>query len=369
MVAAGMVDSSANSPIVHGARDLPRVAVDSYNIELRDKDGEFVGDRASSRAFEAIVHDWHKRVCRNGEDLFDKPAAAIGRKELGKLLDKGSADVAGLVHSAIEEFAQELAAAIARFLQTKKWRGTERIVVGGGFRESRVGEIAIGRAAILLKERRLKVDLVPTRHDPDEAGLLGAVQVAPPDMLDGHRAILAADIGGSNIRAGIVHFADKADSLHADARVRGFTLWRHRDEDASRRRAVKRLAGMLRRLIRRAKKARLDLAPLLVVACPGIIADDGTILRGGQNLPGGNWEGEGFNLAKALAAALPAIGKAPVQVLVHNDAVVQGLSEAPFMRRVRRWGIVTIGTGLGNARFTNRMERKKKRKRNNRRKQ
>jgi hypothetical protein len=36
--------------------------------------------------------------------------------------------------------------------------------------------------------------------------------------------------------------------------------------------------------------------------------------------------------------------------------VVQGLSEVPFMQDVRRWGVLTIGTGLGNARFTNRAE-------------
>jgi hypothetical protein len=39
---------------------------------------------------------------------------------------------------------------------------------------------------------------------------------------------------------------------------------------------------------------------------------------------------------------------------MHNDAVVQGLSEACFMRDVARWGILTVGTGLGNAHFTNR---------------
>jgi hypothetical protein len=43
-------------------------------------------------------------------------------------------------------------------------------------------------------------------------------------------------------------------------------------------------------------------------------------------------------------------------VLLHNDAVVQGLSEVPFMRDFRHWGILTIGTGLGNARFTNRKD-------------
>ncbi|MFL5022171.1 MAG: ROK family protein, partial [Microvirga sp.] len=40
--------------------------------------------------------------------------------------------------------------------------------------------------------------------------------------------------------------------------------------------------------------------------------------------------------------------------LMHNDAVAQGLSEVPFMQDVKRWGVLTIGTGLGNARFSNR---------------
>jgi hypothetical protein len=33
---------------------------------------------------------------------------------------------------------------------------------------------------------------------------------------------------------------------------------------------------------------------------------------------------------------------------------VQGLSELPVMQDYERWGVLTIGTGLGNARFTNR---------------
>jgi hypothetical protein len=51
---------------------------------------------------------------------------------------------------------------------------------------------------------------------------------------------------------------------------------------------------------------------------------------------------------------LPAISGEETFVLMHNDAVVQGLSEAPFVADVERWGVLTIGTGLGNARFTNR---------------
>ena len=43
---------------------------------------------------------------------------------------------------------------------------------------------------------------------------------------------------------------------------------------------------------------------------------------------------------------------------MHNDGVAQGLSEVPFMQDVERWGVLTIGTGLGNARFTNRGKEK-----------
>mgnify|MGYP003352537577 CR=1 FL=1 len=78
-----------------------------------------------------------------------------------------------VVHSAIEEFAQELAYVTRRFLKSKAWAGTERIVVGGGFRQSRVGELAIARTDILLKAEGHAVDLVPIRFHPDEAGLRG----------------------------------------------------------------------------------------------------------------------------------------------------------------------------------------------------
>ncbi|MBL6617816.1 MAG: ROK family protein, partial [Reyranella sp.] len=45
-------------------------------------------------------------------------------------------------------------------------------------------------------------------------------------------------------------------------------------------------------------------------------------------------------------------------VIIHNDAVVQGLSEVPNMHDVEHWGVLTVGTGLGNARFTNRTDEK-----------
>ncbi len=75
--------------------------------------------------------------------------------------------------------------------------------------------------------------------------------------------------------------------------------------------------------------------------------------KGGQNLPG-DWERRSFHLPSLLQEAIPAIAGYATIVVMHNDAVVQGLSEAPVMRDVEHCGLVTIGTGLGNACFTNR---------------
>ena len=79
-------------------------------------------------------------------------------------------EASAVVHSAIEEFAQELAYVTRRFLKTKAWAKTERIVVGGGFRDSRLGELAIARTEIILKAEDFKVEMVPIRFHPDDAG-------------------------------------------------------------------------------------------------------------------------------------------------------------------------------------------------------
>ena len=66
-----------------------------------------------------------------------------------------------------------------------------------------------------------------------------------------------------------------------------------------------------------------------------------------------------FNLPASLVEAIPQIGDHDTAVLMHNDGVAQGLSEVPFMQDVARWGVLTIGTGLGNACFTNRRKEDK----------
>jgi predicted NBD/HSP70 family sugar kinase len=335
----------------HGASSLPRVRVDSYNLELRHKDG-FIGDRASKRAFAEIFKDWRDRFARIDEDPFGDQQD-VSKKKLDEALFSGDPEAAGVVHGAIEDFAQEFAAVTRRFLRTKDWADTQKIAVGGGFRNSRIGEVAIGRAAVLLKADGVAIDLVPIKHHPDEAGLIGSVQLLPSWALSGHDGLLAVDIGGTNIRAGIVLTQlAKASDLSA-SRVWKSDLWRHREDSPKRDEAVARLVGMLEKLLEKAKEEKLKIAPVIGIGCPGVIEPDGMIDRGGQNLPGGNWEGSKFNLPSEIVEAIPTIGDHDTHVIMHNDAVVQGLSQVPFMSEVERWGVLTIGTGLGNARFTN----------------
>lgn len=351
-----MAEQTVTMPALaaHGASRLPAVDVDSYNAELRDDEG-FLGDRASKRAFRNILENWRKPLRKAGADPFgSEPSEEISRKKLDSILTQGDPEAAGVLQGALEDFAQELALIIRRYLKSKSWRDTERIVVGGGFRASRVGELAIGRAAVILKADGVKIDLIPIRNDPDEAGLIGAVHLAPSWVFQAHDAILAVDIGGTNIRAGVVQLNLKKARDLSRSSVWKLECWRHGDEPKLKRKdAIQGLIDMLQDLIGSARKEGIQLAPFIGIGCPGRIEEDGSIDRGAQNLPG-NWESSKFNLPGCLRDSIPNIGEHDLAVVMHNDAVVQGLSEVPFMRDVKRWGVLTIGTGLGNARFTNR---------------
>src|ERR1700755_1694013 len=337
----------------HGAARRPSVTVDSFNLELKDDEG-FLGDRASKGAFRKIFDRWRKPLRKSGKDPFgDVPSDKISKKALDEMLVGDDTEAAAVVHSAIEEFAQELAYVTRCFLKTKAWAKTQCIVVGGGFRDSRLGEVAIARTEIILKAEDFKVDLVPIRFHPDDAGLIGTLHLAPSWIFEAHDSILAVDIGGTNIRCGVVETRWKKAPDLSKATVWKSELWRHADDEPTREGAVKRLVKMLKDLIAASEKEGLKLAPFIGIACPGVINEDGSIEKGAQNLPG-NWESSKFNLPGSLVEAIPMIGDHDTAVLMHNDGVAQGLSEVPFMQDVEHWGVLTIGTGLGNARFTNR---------------
>ena len=349
-----MMDGSAAPPTVfpHAARTLTAVTVDSYNEELREAKG-FVGDRASGRAFRKILDRCRAELEEKGHEdpLGDAASREISKSKLDKILGGKDPLAAGVVHTAVEEFGQELAEVIRRFLELEIWSTSERIVIGGGLSSSHIGQLAIGRASILIADVSA-VKLSAIGNHPDEAALVGAVQLAPSWVLDGHEAILAADIGGTNMRAGLVRFKVKNAEV-GKAEVVKLLHWRHADDKPNREQAVEKLVAMLRELADHAVVEDLKLAPFVGIACPGLIDEHGVIERGGQNLPG-DWEGEEFNLAVVVGQKLGRIGGHEPAVIMHNDAVVQGLSEVPNMRDVESWAVLTIGTGLGNAHYTNR---------------
>jgi predicted NBD/HSP70 family sugar kinase len=336
----------------HGAQELPEVTLKSYNLELKDEEG-FIGDRASGGAFRALLDELRAQVSEVATDpLGKKPSKDLSKKQLDKILSDGDANAAAIIQGAIEEFAKQLAGVVRRYLRLKAWRDTERIAVGGGIRQSRVGELIIGRAAVILKTEHVEVDVLPIRAHPDEAGLIGCAHLAPSWLYKGFDALLAVDIGGSNIRCGIVKLNAKRAPHLASAEVEHLECWRHSEEEPSREEAVDRLVEMMEHAIDKADKERLALAPLIAIGCPGEIEADGSINTGAQNLPG-NWESARFNLPALIRDRVPTIGKHETAVVLHNDAVVQGLSEVPFMRDVTHWAVLTIGTGLGNASFEN----------------
>ena len=351
-----MAEDVLNAPMIglHGATKLPSLTIDSYNIELKDEDGGFLGDRASKSAFQDILDRWRKLLTTDGADPFGKKSSEeISKSELNAILEGDDVRAVAVLHSAIEEFAQELAFVIRRFMKTKAWANTDTIIVGGGFRQGRMGELAIARANIIIKDEGGKVSLVPIRHHPDEAGLIGSLHLAPSWIFEGYDSILAVDIGGTNIRCGIVESRWKKAKDLSKAKVIDSKLWRHADDEPTREGAVKKLGRMLKDFVKEADDEGLKLAPFIGISCPGAIDADGSIEKGAQNLPG-NWESSRFNLPESIAEMIPTIGDHDTAVLMHNDGVVQGLSEIPFMQDVKHWGIITIGTGLGNARFTNR---------------
>jgi hypothetical protein len=258
-----------------------------------------------------------------------------------------------VLHAAIEEFAEGLAEVIRSFMRQPSWKGVERIVIGGGFPESDVGERAVLQAAAILDEMGETVPLARICHETDDGGLLGWVHLAPPELLEHYDAILALDIGGTNVRCGVVKLRRKRARDLSKAKVVRREKWRHADDGPNRRVLVGRLAEMLEDQVRWCRKKGIRLAPFVGIGCPGLIRRDGSIARGAQNMPG-DWTSEHFHLPTALRRKLPTIGGVPPVVLMHNDAVVQGLSELPFMQDVKRWAVLTIGTGLGNASYTNR---------------
>ncbi len=343
----------------HGDANLPGVDVDSYNLEIQQR-GRFIGDQANKKALFELLEARRKIARKRDKDPLGNIATEdLTKKKLEKILTSGEPAASVLVQSALDDFAARLVKVIHRFRKIPEWKKVQRIAIGGGFRAGRMGELAIGRAQSLLDGEKVALELCAVRADPDDAGLMGSAYLAPAWIFEGYDGILAVDIGGSNIRCGIIRLKKARPRDPVKAKVIDSLIWGHGKEDVNRNEAVDELVDMLEKLIRRAARERFRLAPFIGMGCPGRIRADGAIDRGTQNLPG-NWEAEHFNLPFHLHKHVSVISGHETTVIIHNDAVVQGLSELPAMRDVDHWAILTIGTGLGNAKFTTRPPLRKK---------
>ena len=350
-------ENDGQQSFIHGARELPNVFVDGYGDDVRGKEGYF-GDLVSKGAFKTLVNDLRLQLKDGAGDPIENEPAELTRGRIDKLLAQGDSATAGLIFTAVEKFAQNIAQVVKSLMKIKNWGGVERIVVGGGFRSSRVGELAIGRAAVLVREIDANLEVVPIRGDPDEAGIVGAAQLFPPKMLKGAERLIGVDIGGSNFRCGLIELNLDSDPQLRKAEVAGHQLWRHADEELTLDASMRRLGDMLRESIKYAQKKDLSLSPLIGVGVPGTVLESGGLEGGVLNLPG-DWKNPDFNLPERICAMIPEINGQPTRVALHNDAVVQGLSEVPYMSDVAAWGVLTIGTGLGNAVFRNKKGKRK----------
>ena len=166
--------------------------------------------------------------------LATSPPTTFPKKQLEEILGNGDAEAAGILHGAIEDYAKELATVIRRFLKLKAWRDTERLVIGGGFRAGRIGELAIGRTAVLLKAADSRSwKSYPSVTIPMKPGLIGAIHLAPSWIFKSHDAILAIDIGGTNIRAGVVQLNLKKGKGSVEGRrmeIRALAARRRKDQ-------------------------------------------------------------------------------------------------------------------------------------------
>lgn len=335
----------------HGALTLPTARVDSYNLDV-SYDGQRLAAHTNRRALKAALEKWRRVARLSGSDPFGKrDSMKVTKKELDAALASEDRQARCIMLGAIEDFAASLALLTERILLVPEWRGTERIVVGGGLRSSATGELIVQRAQALLHDRGIRVELRPIRNHPHEAALLGAVHLVPASMLSGYDAMLAADIGGTNGRVGIVRLNLKKASDLSNTTVWKRVVWRHADRSVGRDDAIRTIVKVMKKLIKKAEAKGLRLAPAIGIGCPGFISADGSIGSGSEVLPG-NWRSPHFNLPAWLSEAIPSIVGQDSIVKLHNDAVVQGLSEIPHLGSCRRWGVFTVGTGLGNARFT-----------------
>jgi hypothetical protein len=93
-----------------------------YVVGGGDDEG-FLGDRASKGAFRDILEKWRKPLRKSGDDPFgNEPSENISKKVLDTILVGDNAETAAVVHSTVEDFAQELTHVTGAFSRPRPGR-------------------------------------------------------------------------------------------------------------------------------------------------------------------------------------------------------------------------------------------------------
>ena len=208
-------------------------------------------------------------------------------------------------------------------MRLESWKGTERIVLGGGLIASRIGELSMGRASIMLKGGGVDVELCSIRNHPDEAGLIGSVQLAPPGSWPATTRSWRSTSAARTCAVGVVELRAGKRGDVAEADVWKREHWRHFDDKPTRDEAIERIGGMLAKLIERATKEKMKLAPFVGIGCPGLIDEPAPSSRAARTCPAiGRAKASTY---RSAARAAPADRRPRIVIQMHNDAVVQGL--------------------------------------------
>ncbi|WP_279479676.1 ROK family protein [Aureimonas sp. SK2] len=313
----------------------------------------FIGDLASGSEFRRILSRERKKVPAEDEPPFGwQRTKDIDGNDLEAALTARDGEAeAVVIERALDAFTDHFASVLLRFLVTDSWKGTRRIVCGGGLMEGELGAELLRRADERMRRHHPDLEMRRLHHPPDVAGMVGWAYAAPRDALAQGDGFVAVDIGGTNVRWGIVRI-DRTPAERDRLTVAHHEKWCHADEDVDREHMVGRIADGVGSMRALAAADGIRLAPFVGLSCPGVIRPEGRLESGGQNLPG-DWSESGFDLPHEVAARLEPIEAREPLVMLHNDAVIQALSDVPRMRDVERWAAVTLGTGLGNCSFRN----------------
>ena len=217
-----------SSVLGHGIQNLPAVTVDTYNEELRDEEG-FVGDRASGRAFRAILDDW-ARTClelagrrsvrrhTNQRHLEIQARQGVGGQRHGRSGTRSHR------HRGVRPRARHRSAQVPasrRLARHRAHRDRRRFE----FKPSLPSRDGPGRRSC-LRAKALPLNCARSEIIRMKRVCSARYSSRRAGCWRGHDAIIAVDIGGTNLRVGIVELRMKKGDV-SKAAVWKLQQWRH----------------------------------------------------------------------------------------------------------------------------------------------